>query len=69
MKSSSPLALPLSALLVAWCAVSGAGANYRHFHLNNADICQTAKLGEDSKPLVIGSGAAIIQVTFLDYVT
>ncbi len=33
-------------------------ADYRHFHLDNADICNS----ESSKPLDIGSGAVILQL-------
>ncbi len=57
--SSPSSLLAVSSLLLL---LPSSCANYRHFHLDNADICNSGKLGEESNSLVIGSGAAIIQL-------
>ena len=55
--SVAPLALLLSVALAPYPTAS----NYRHFHVDNADICNTGKLLK-SKTLQLGTGAALLEL-------
>ena len=55
--SITPLVLLLSVAL----APSPTASNYRHFHVDNADICNTGKLLK-SKTLQLGTGAALLEL-------
>ena len=58
-----PPSLPLFFLLLATYLATLTSGSYRHFHVDNADLCNTGKLKlSRTKTLSLGSGAAILQL-------
>ena len=61
MPPTASLSVPLALLLCLTLAPSPSASNYRHFHVDNADICNTGKLLK-SKTLQLGTGAALFEL-------